>query len=260
MVDYFEKLRRASRARDSLLCVGLDPDPERIEGGLGGAVAFCLKLVAATSDVACCFKPNAAFWEQFGPEGWAGLAEVRAAVPDDVPVLLDCKRGDVPNTMAAYAAGVFGVMGFDAATVHAYHGLDSVRAFLGHVGRGVYVVAHSSDPGRRDLQYRESDGEPLFMGVASLAVEAGDAGVVMGATGPAEARLVRDRFPELPFLVPGLGRQGGDVEAIVRAAYTGDPASCLVSVSGAIMYADDPRGAAVEWRDAVRRVVRACAV
>lgn len=105
VVTYFDKLRAASVARDSLLCIGLDPDPKVIRGGLEGAVDFCRTLIHATSDVTCCYKPNAAFWEQYGPRGWEGLATVKKFVPPDIPVLLDCKRADVPNTMAAYRGG-----------------------------------------------------------------------------------------------------------------------------------------------------------
>lgn len=256
-MTYLEKLRAASAARDSLLCVGLDPDPARIPGGLQGAVDFCRSVIDATSDIACCYKPNAAFWEQYGPAGWSGLATVRNAVRPDVPVLFDGKRADVPNTMAAYATAVFDAMQFDAATVHAYHGADSLAPFAAHATRGVYVVCHTSNPGRADLQHRRSDGEPLYMAVADLAQRCnthGNIGVVIGATAPAEAAAVRAAFPELPFLLPGIGRQGGDVEAAVRAAFTGDPASCLVAVAGAVMYDDYPRREAIVWRDRMRRI------
>jgi orotidine 5'-phosphate decarboxylase subfamily 2 len=255
-VTYFDKLRAASVARDSLLCIGLDPDPTVIAGGLDGAVAFCRALVERTSDLACCYKPNAAFWEQYGPRGWEGLAIMRRCVPPDVPVLLDCKRADVPNTMTAYASAVFDAMEFDAATIHAYHGADSLAAFARYRTRGVYVVCHTSNPGRADLQHLPSGDAALFMAVARLAVRsnhAGNIGVVMGATAPVEAAAVRAAFPGLPFLMAGIGRQGGDVEAAVRSSFTGDPASCLIGVAGAIMYADDPRRAAVGWRDRIRR-------
>lgn len=217
----------------------------------------CLALIDATADIACCYKPNAAFWEQYGPRGWEGLATVRRAVPPDVPVLFDCKRADVPNTMAAYASAVFEAMEFDAATVHAYHGADSLAAFAEYADRGTYVVCHTSNPGRVDLQHLRCDEQPLYMAVADLAVrvgKSGNTGVVIGATAPAEAAAVRAAFPELPFLLPGVGRQGGPVEAAVRAAFTGDPASCLVAVAGAILYADDPRGTALSWRDRIGRV------
>lgn len=255
-VTYFEKLRAASVARDSQLCIGLDPDPKVIRGGLAGAVDFCRALIDATSDVACCFKPNAAFWEQYGPLGWEGLATLRQSAPQDVPVLLDCKRADVPNTMAAYARAVFEAMAFDAATVHAYHGPDSLSAFAAYDTKGVYVVCHTSNAGRYALQHLPCEHDPLYMAVADLAARssnAGNTGVVMGATAPKDAAAVRAAFPALPFLVPGVGRQGGNVEAAVSASFTGDPASCLVSVSGAIMYAEDSRQSAIAWRDRVRR-------
>jgi orotidine 5'-phosphate decarboxylase subfamily 2 len=253
--DYFGKLRAASAERDSLLCIGLDPEPRVIGGGVERAVEVCRRVVDSTSDIACAYKPNSAFWEQYGPSGWEALATVRRLVPPDVPVLLDCKRADVPNTMAAYASAVFDAMHFDAATVHAYHGADSIAMFADYTARGVYVVCHTSNPGRADLQDLPSGEQPLFMAVADLAMRCnknGNMGVVIGATAPHEVALVRHRFPKQPFLLPGIGRQGGDVEATVRAAFTGDSASCLVAVAGAIMGAGDPRAAAMSWRDRIR--------
>lgn len=255
-MDYFSRLRAASAARESLLCIGLDPDPRSIGGGIDRALAHCRRVIDATADLACCYKPNAAFWEQYGPRGWEALATVRTFVPPDVPVLLDCKRADVPNTMAAYATAAFDAMGFDAATVHAYHGADSLAEFARYGDRGVYVVAHTSNPGHTDLQHLRCSEEPLYVAVAALAQRvdrAGNVGVVMGATAPDEAALVRARFPGLPFLMPGIGRQGGDVDAAVRAAFDGDPASCLIAVAGAILFADDPRAEATSWRDRIRR-------
>jgi orotidine 5'-phosphate decarboxylase subfamily 2 len=256
LMTYFDTLRASSVARDSLLCIGLDPDQNLIPGGLEEAVDFCRRLIDATSDIACCYKPNAAFWEQYGPHGWEGLLTVRQWVPPDVPVILDCKRADVPNTMAAYAAAVFDAMQFDAATVHAYHGVDSVSVFTRYTNRGVYVVCHTSNPGRDDLQHLPCNNDALFMAVAGLAVRSangGNVGVIMGATAPIEAAAVRARFSTLPFLLPGIGQQGGDLDGTVRASFTGDPASCLIAVAGAIMYADDCRGAAISWRDRIRR-------
>lgn len=256
---YLNKLRTASAARESLLCVGLDPEPKHIGPGLQTAVDVCRRLIDATADLACCYKPNAAFWEQYGPGGWEALAQVREAVPQEIPVLLDGKRADVPNTMAAYAAAAFEAMKFDAATVHAYHGADSISAYAKYADRGVYVVCHTSNPGRADLQHLVVRQQPLYVAVASLAERcnaSGNIGVVIGATAPEEAAKVRALFPKLPFLMPGIGRQGGDVEAAVRAAYNGDPASCLIGVAGAIMYADDPRAEAISWRDRIRRATR----
>jgi orotidine 5'-phosphate decarboxylase subfamily 2 len=148
--DYFGKLRAASAKRESLLCIGLDPEPRVIGAGVERAIEFCRRVIDSTSEIACCYKPNAAFWEQYGPKGWEALATVRGFVPSDVPVLLDCKRADVPNTMAAYASAVFDAMHFDAATIHAYHGADSIAVFADYVARGVYVVCHTSNPSRVD--------------------------------------------------------------------------------------------------------------
>jgi orotidine 5'-phosphate decarboxylase subfamily 2 len=258
--DYFGKLRAASAKRESLLCIGLDPEPRTLGAGVERAIELCRRVIDRTSDIACCYKPNAAFWEQYGPGGWEALATVRGLVPSDVPVLLDCKRADVPNTMAAYASAVFDAMHFDAATIHAYHGADSIAVFAEYAARGVYVVCHTSNPSRADLQHLECGGQPLFMNVAALAMRCdrnGNTGVVMGATAPREVARVREQFPTQPFLLPGIGRQGGDVEATVRAAFNGDPASCLISVTGAVLYADDPRAAAAYWRDRIRAATEA---
>ena len=196
-MNYLEKLRKASRDRESLLCVGLDPEPKRIAGGLGAAVEVCLRLVDATTDVACCYKPNAAFWEQYGPRGWEGLARVRESVPPEIPVLLDAKRADVPNTMAAYAATAFEAMSFDAATIHAYHGDDSISVYAKYADRGVYVVCHTSNPGRASLQHQLTGAQPLYLTVAGLAQRCnanGNIGVVIGATAPEEVAKVRAAF------------------------------------------------------------------
>lgn len=258
--DYVSKLRAASVTHDSLLCIGLDPEPRAIGAGAERAVEFCRRVIDSTADIACAYKPNAAFWEQYGPKGWEALATLRGYVPPDLPVVLDCKRADVPNTMAAYASAVFDAMDFDAATVHAYHGAESIGMFSEYATRGVYVVCHTSNAGRADLQHLPCGEQPLFMAVAELARRCndnGNVGVVMGATAPREVALVRKRFPDQPFLLPGIGRQGGDVEATVRAAFTGDPASCLVAVAGAIMYAGDTRAAALLWRDRLRAAAQA---
>jgi len=257
-MNYLDKLRECARVRDSLLCVGLDPEPRHIGGGLEAAVEVCLGLIEATADVACCYKPNAAFWEQYGPRGWEGLARVREAVPPEIPVLLDGKRADVPNTMAAYAAAAFEAMKFDAATVHAYHGADSISVYANYAERGVYVVCHTSNPGRADLQQQLTGQQPLYLTVAALAERCnsnGNIGLVIGATALEEAARVRAAFPRLPFLMPGVGRQGGNVEGAVRTAYNGDAASCLIGVAGAIMYAEDRRAAAIGWRDRIRRAM-----
>ena len=260
-MTYFDKLRAAARSRRSQLCVGLDPDPDRIPGGASGAVRFCADLIRETADVACCYKPNSAFWEQYGPDGWHALFELRAAIPADIPMLLDAKRADVGSTMRAYARAVFDALGADACTVHAYHGADSLEEFTRYADRGVYVVARTSNPGAADLQHLQADGDPLYLAVARLAErvnENGNVGLVVGATSPRDVERMRVDT-QLPFLLPGIGAQGGDLEASVRAAWNGDEASCLVNVSRGVMYADDPAAAARDYRDRINAVLEAVA-
>lgn len=259
MSAYFEKLRASARARSSLLCIGLDPDPERIAGGAAGAARFCADIVRRTSDLACCYKPNSAFWEQYGVDGWKALMEVRSIIPTDIPVLFDGKRGDVGNTMDAYARAVFEALGMDAATVSPYLGEDSIGAFTRFSDRGVYVLCRTSNPGAPDLQDLEVSGRPLHMRVAELAAtwnRSGNVALVVGATFPRELAEIRQHSP-LPFLVPGVGAQGGDLEAALRAGWNGDEASCLISASRSVLYAADPTRAARELRDQTRLVLSA---
>jgi orotidine-5'-phosphate decarboxylase len=248
-LSYFERLRALSLERQTLLCIGLDPDPDRIEGGAAGALKHCLAVVRQTEEHVCCFKPNSAFWEQYGPDGWSALLELRGEAAG-TPFLLDAKRGDMDNTMRAYANAVFGTLAMDAATVNPYLGADSLREFTKYEDRGVYVVCRTSNPGAADLQHLVAGGEPIYRHVAALAERLnanGNVGLVVGATAPAQVAEVRGSTG-LPFLLPGVGAQGGDVEAAVRAAWNGDPASCLVSASRSVIYAKSPAREAAELK------------
>jgi orotidine-5'-phosphate decarboxylase len=240
-VAYFDRLRALSRERQTMLCVGLDPDPDRIEGGAAGALRHCIEVVRQTEEHVCAYKPNSAFWEQYGTDGWAALMELRAAVVS-TPFLFDAKRGDMDNTMRAYAHAVFDTLGMDAATVNPYLGSDSLREFTRYEERGVYVLCRTSNPGAADLQHLEAAGEPIYRHVAALAERlngAGNVGLVVGATAPAQVADVRS-ISVLPFLLPGVGAQGGDVDAAVRAAWNGDPGSCLISASRSVLFAASP--------------------
>jgi orotidine-5'-phosphate decarboxylase len=259
-LSYFERLRTLSAERNTLLCVGLDPDPERIDGGAAGALRHCREVVRQTEEHACCFKPNSAFWEQYGPDGWTALLELRGAAPL-TPFLLDAKRGDMGNTMRAYARAVFETLGMDAATVAPYMGADSVAEFARYGDRGVYVVCRSSNPGAADLQHLESGGRTVYMHVAAMAErlnQAGNMGLVVGATAPDEIAELR-RDTKLPFLIPGVGAQGGDMEGAVRGAWNGDPASCLISSSRSVLYAESPGRAAAALKTQINAVAGALA-
>ena len=257
--SFFDRLRAASRQRDSVLCVGLDPEPERIPGGAAGAARFCAGVVEQTGDFAAAYKPNSAFWEQYGPDGWKALLEVRQGAPAGTLFIFDGKRADVGHTSAAYARAAFQALDMDAMTVHAYHGADSLAEFTAHVDRGVYVVCRTSNPGAADLQHLEAAGRPFYLQVAALAERvnaAGNVGLVAGTTAPAEVGELR-AASSLPFLLPGIGAQGGDLEASLRAAWNGDPAACLVNASRSVLYAADPGAEAKALRERMRAVLAA---
>jgi orotidine 5'-phosphate decarboxylase subfamily 2 len=253
---YFERLRALASERRTLLCVGLDPDPERIDGAAAGALRHCREVARQTEEHVCCFKPNSAFWEQYGPDGWKALLELHDEFAQ-TPFLLDAKRADMGNTMRTYATTVFKTLGMDAATVHGYMGSDSLEEFTRYEDRGVYVVCRSSNPGAEDLQHLDAKGEPLFLRVAELAERVnthGNVGLVVGATAPDAIADVR-RASRLPFLIPGVGAQGGDVGGSVRAAWNGDPASCLVSASRSVLFAKNPAREADSLRTQMNAVV-----
>jgi orotidine-5'-phosphate decarboxylase len=257
-LSYFDRLRALSAERNTLLCVGLDPDPERIEGGAAGALRHCRDIVHQTEEHVCCYKPNSAFWEQYGPDGWAALMELRDEAPD-TPFLFDGKRGDMGNTMAAYARTVFVTLAMDAATVNPYQGTDSIHEFTRYSDRGVYIVCRSSNPGSVDLQHLEAAGKPVYLHVAELGERlntAGNVGLVVGATAPAQIAEVRRATP-LPFLIPGVGAQGGDVEGSVHGAWNGDRASCLVSASRSVLFAKSPAREAEALRRQINGAVGA---
>jgi orotidine 5'-phosphate decarboxylase subfamily 2 len=257
-MSYFQRLRALAKERDTLLCVGLDPDPERIAGGAAGALRHCREVVRQTQEHVCCYKPNSAFWEQYGPDGWKALLDLRDEALQ-TPFLFDGKRGDMGNTMRAYALTVFRTLGMDAATVNPYLGGDSLEEFTRYEDRGVYVVCRSSNPGATDLQHLDAQGRPVYTHVAELAERLNthsNVGLVVGATAPNEIADVR-RASQLPFLIPGIGAQGGDLEGSVRAAWNGDPASCLVSASRSVLFAEKPSREAAKLKDEINAVVGA---
>jgi len=271
IAGFFDRLAAAIERSGSRLCVGLDPH-------LGGVpaeelAAFNRRLIEATAEFACCYKPNIAFYEARGEAGMRALRETLAAVPPDLPVILDAKRGDIGSTAEAYAAALFDDLGADAATVNPYLGHDALAPFLQRDDRGVYILCRTSNPGAADLQdlhVETASGErlPLYLVVADYARQwnaRGNIGVVVGATYPRELAAIRIRCPELPLLIPGVGVQGGALEEVVETAENGKPAGFVVSVSRAIVEAarpgEDPfvaaRAAARRYRDAIAAAARA---
>ena len=224
-MTFFDRLRERIDSVDSVVSVGLDPDPDRLPAVVADADlprwAFNRRIIDATHEHAACYKPNAAFYED--SDGWRALRETIAyAHGKDVPVLLDAKRGDIGNTARQYARILDDDHGpaADAITVNPYLGRDSLDPFLQQTDTGVFVLCRTSNPGGADLQDLElAAGEPLYERVAALADvwnEHGNIGLVVGATAPEELADVRDIVPEIPFLVPGVGAQGGDAEAAIE--------------------------------------------
>lgn len=240
-----------------MLCVGLDPDPARMPAGLAsdpeGVFEFCAGIVDATAHVACAFKPQIAYFAALRAEDQLErlCAHIRDRHPHAV-LVLDAKRGDIGPTAEKYAEEAFVRYGADAVTVNPYLGTDSLEPFLAHAGKGVIVLCRTSNPGSGDLQSLEVNGEPLYERVAQMAVDRwsslGEIALVVGATYPIELARVRAIVGDLPLLVPGIGAQGGDVEATVRAGRDSTGRGMMINSSRAILYAS----AGDDWAKAAR--------
>lgn len=263
MTGFFSFLEKRVTQINSLLCIGLDPHPADLPAATAAAARdFCLRLIEATADLAAAFKPNAAFFEQFGAEGIAVLRDVIAAVPDEIPVVLDAKRGDITSTAEAYARAAFETLGADAITLNPYLGHDSLMPFLADPAKGVFLLCKTSNPGAGDLQDLPlADRVPaqrLFERVAELARcwnTNDNLGLVVGATNPEALNAVRRIAPDLWILAPGVGAQGGDLEAALRAGRRGDGLGLLLPVSRQISRAADQRQAAMALVQVMRNGV-----
>ena len=244
-----QRLDRRMVEADSLVCVGLDPQtrhlPAHVTADRAGVTAFLTDLVAATAPFAACYKPNLAFYTALGLDGIQILADVCGTIPDDIPVLLDCKVGDVGDTARAYATSWFDVLDVDACTVNPYLGEDTLAPFFGYADKGVIVICKTSNTGSGDLQDRFLDsGESLYQTVADRsavweATYPASVGLVVGATYPEQLADVRKRVGDQVILLPGVGAQGGDVEGSLRAGLDSNGRGLLCSASRSIMYASN---------------------
>ena len=260
-----QPLRDAWTRSGSMLCAGLDPDPARFPAVVHGSVFdFCRAIVDATADLVCAFKPQIAYFSAVAAE--ADLERLCAYIRSEYPhvlLVLDAKRGDIGSTAEQYAKEAFDRYGAQVVTVNPYMGTDTVEPYLHHPDGAVFVLCRTSNPGSGDFQNLRVDGEPLYLHVARRVAtewnEIGDCGLVVGATYPDELREVRELVGDLPLLVPGVGAQGGDIEAIVDAGATRDGFGMVVNSSRAILYAsagddfaDAARAEAARTRDALR--------
>jgi uridine monophosphate synthetase len=250
-MKFAQWLAETAQRNKSLLCVGLDPRPERMAPG-DDLFSFNQRIVDATRDLVCAFKPNFAFYESAGPAGLEALRQTVAYIHDTagVPVILDAKRGDIGSTAAAYARAAFKVWEADALTVNPYLGGDSVTPFTAYADKGVFLLCHTSNPGATDLQTLPSPSRPLYQVVAEKAAR-WDTGLVVGATYPEALARVRALAPRAWILLPGVGAQGGDLEAALAAGLREDGLGIVVNSSRSIIYAGDPRQAALDLRQRI---------
>jgi len=262
-VSFYERLRTRAEEIDSWVCVGLDPVLGRLPAHLGtgpeALATFVVSIVEATQDVALCYKPNLAFYLAEGIGGVQALAEVLQAIPRDVPVILDAKMGDTGSTAAAYARAAFDVWGVDAVTVNPYVGDEAVYPFAHYAEKGVYILARTSNPDSARFQNHHE----LWRSVVEAALSwngNSNIGLVVGATLPRELKAVREAAPDLPFLIPGVGAQGGDIGAAVEHGPTKSGIPPVINSSRAILYASRgedfahaAREAAIQLRDEIRR-------
>ena len=269
---FYQQLQSAWASQGSMLCIGFDPDPKRLPASLQskpeGIFEFCREIADATADLVCSFKPQFAYFASQRAE--AQLEKLIRHLKDKyphIPVILDSKRGDIGSTADHYALEAFERYGADAITVNPYMGFDTIEPYLRHAGKGVIVLCRTSNPGGSDLQFLDvsPSGEPLYLHVAKLAAtqwnSSGQIGLVVGATFPEEIAKVRAIVGDMPLLIPGIGAQGGDIEATVKAgAVTGKPGTgMIVNSSRAILYASSgndfaqaARAVAISTRDALR--------
>ncbi|QMV19483.1 orotidine-5'-phosphate decarboxylase [Granulicella sp. 5B5] len=262
MSDVISKFERRAEAVTSLVCVGLDPEIERIpERFLGDALplfAFCRWIIEQTHSYAVAYKPNMAFFEARGALGFEELARTAEYLRNEHPEIVtvcDAKRADIGNTNRGYVTSIFDAMGFDAVTLHPYLGREALAPFLERKDKASIILCRTSNTGAGEFQDLVCEGKPLWERVAARVSAEwnanGNCMLVVGATYPSEMRRIREVAPRMPFLVPGVGAQGGDVAAVVTAGLDAKGKGLLISSSRGILFADDPAAAARLLRDEI---------
>jgi orotidine-5'-phosphate decarboxylase len=257
-VNFNEKLKNAMKMNQSLLCIGLDPDPELMREGMAVS-KFNKAIIEATSDLVCAYKLNLAFYEALD-KGMESLKRTIKAIPKNIPIIGDCKRGDIGNTAKAYAKAMFAMHGFDAVTVSPYMGFDSIEPFIDYWEKGVFILCRTSNPGAADFQSLPFilDGKevPLFEIVALKAEQwnkkgkGHNIGLVVGATQPEELKLIRHNHPKMLLLIPGIGAQGGDLTSAVKNGIDAWGQGAIFNSSRQVIYASRRR----DFAQAARQV------
>lgn len=267
MESFFSLLEKRADDCSSLLCIGLDPHRSDLPSPTAAAaLTFCLNLIKRTAPYAAAFKPNAAFFEVFGAEGWTALKQVIEAVREEadrlgsyIPVVLDAKRGDIASTAEAYAQSAFEWLGADCITLNPYLGKDSLEPFIENAKKGAFLLCKTSNAGSMDIQnllvlpMGSDTPMPMYLYMAKLAEqwnEKNNIGIVVGATHPQIMTMIRSAVPTLWFLTPGVGAQGGELETTLKSGLRADGKGLLIPVARAVARAENPAKAAADLRDA----------
>ena len=259
MMGFFTKLNDAIDRNGSMLCIGLDPREDRLPPGTDMKARLAdwgKSIIDQTADLVCCYKPNFAFYEQAGLAGLQALQDTIRYVPENIPVLLDVKRGDIGSTAAAYAVAAYDIWGADAVTLNPYMGEDGVRPFLESAGKAVFLLCYTSNPSAGQIQ--EYGNPPLFEHIARQACMWGDKeqiGIVVGATQPEALRRVRQICQQYWILSPGVGAQGGNLASVLRAGLRDDGKGLIIPVSRGVLFEEDVRQAASELRGVIQAEV-----
>lgn len=239
-------LRETQDKNKSMICVGLDIDPKKVPqkfaGSIKGYYDFAARIIESTQDIVCAYKPNIAFFMALGPEGLSLLEKIIKKIPDDVRVILDGKMGDIGNTASYYAAAAFDRFKADWVTLNPYMGYDAIRPFLDYPGKGAFILCLTSNTGSRDFQLMHVVNKPVYMYVAEKVAywdKEQNLGLVVGATHPGKLAEIRAIAREMPILIPGVGAQGGDLEASAKAGTLNFTKLAVINVGRSVLYASD---------------------
>jgi orotidine-5'-phosphate decarboxylase len=255
-------LKEIQTKQNSLLCIGLDVDtdiiPPHLQSSANPVLEFNRQIIEATHDLVCAYKPNLAFYEAMGERGLTTLRETLKLIPKSVLTIGDGKRSDIGNTAERYAKSLFDDFRFDSVTVNPYMGFDSVEPFLRNLEKGVFLLALTSNPGSKDFQRLKINGKPLYEKVVRTAKKWNinqNIGLVVGATHPRELKKIRKIVPEMPLLIPGIGKQGGDLKSAVRDGCDKNGQFAIIAVSRSIIYASSGKDFAEAARAEAKKMV-----
>jgi orotidine-5'-phosphate decarboxylase len=260
-MNALDKLNEMQSRNDSIICLGLDLDAKKMPAEYSGSTKkmfdFAHWIIDATADKVCAYKPNIAFYERYGGDGLSLLKQIIKRIPDEIPVILDCKRGDIGNTASHYAASMFEWFGADWVTLNPYMGYDSLRPFIEYKDKGVFVLCLTSNTGARDFQELKVDGKPLYRQVAekvSYWNKDGNCGLVVGATHMDQLKEIREVSRGMPLLIPGVGAQGGSLENAVITGTANFTQPAVINVSRSVLYASNGTDFAKRAREELEKL------